>query len=104
MPVPRSLCDERLGLGLVAFRVVGVATLIVGASLVFGFAGKVEKGPSCTERLLGGLPLSFPVGVLALAGQALDTTGPCRLRERPERDLPLVGLADKGSSKEAVAE
>lgn len=61
---------------------------------MFGFAGKVEKGPSCTERLLGGLPLSFPVVVLALAGQALETTGPCRFRERPERDFPLVGLAD----------
>lgn len=103
VPVPRSLCDERLGLGLVAFWVVGVGTLITGVSFVFGLAGKVEKGPSCTERLLGGLPLSFPLGGFVLAGQALETPGPCRFRDRPEGDLPFVGLADWGSSKEVVA-
>lgn len=79
--------------------------LIVGASLVFGFAGNVEKGPSWIERLLGGLPLSFPVIVLLLAGQALDTAGPCLFRAR-DGDFPVAdaGFADLGSSNEALAE
>ncbi len=73
---------------------VGVATLIMEASLVFGLAGNVEKGPSCTERLLGGLPLSFPVELLVLPGQALEMVAPCRFRERREGDFPPAGLAD----------
>lgn len=67
--------------------------MMVGASLVFGLAGKVEKGPSCTDRLLGGLPLSFPVEVLVLPGQALEIAGPWRFRERTEGELP-PGFAD----------
>lgn len=67
--------------------------MIMGVSFVFGLAGKVEKGPSCTDRLLGGLPLSFPVEVLVLPGHALEIAGPCRFRERTEGELPL-GLAD----------
>ncbi len=69
-----------------------------GASLVFGFTGNVEKGPSCTERLLGGLPRSFPVAVPLLAGQALDTAGPCRFLERIGPTLADEGIADLGSS------
>lgn len=55
---------------------------IMGPSLVFGFAGKVTKGPSRTERLLGGRPRSFPVEEALLLGQAEDTAGPWRRRER----------------------
>ena len=79
--------------------------LIRGASFELGFAGNVEKGPSCTERLLGGLPLSFPVVVLLLAGQALETAGPCLFRAR-DGDFPVAdaGFADLGSSKEALTE
>lgn len=66
-----------LGLGLVW---IGVPTLIIGGSLAFGLTGKVEKGPSCTERLLGGLPRSLPEAVLLVEGQALETAGPCLLR------------------------
>jgi hypothetical protein len=51
-------------------------TSIVGPSFVFGFAGNVTKGPSRTERLLGGLPRSLPVDELLLLGQADDTAGP----------------------------
>ena len=49
---------------------------MVGPSLVFGFAGNVMKGPSLTERLLGGRPRSFPVDDVLLLGQAEDTAGP----------------------------
>lgn len=55
---------------------------MVGASLVCGLAGKVEKGPSRTERLLGGRPRSLPVVGLFPLDHAADTAGPCRLRER----------------------
>lgn len=68
-----------------------------GTSLPTGFAGKVEKGPSWTERLLGGLPLSF--AVLLLADQALETAGPCRFLERMGPTLAEEGIADLGSSK-----
>ena len=70
-----------------------------GTSLALGLAGNVEKGPSCTERLLGGLPLSLPVAVPLLADQALDTAGPCRFLERIGPTLADEGTADLGSSK-----
>ena len=73
--------------------------LMVGVSLPLGLAGNVEKGPSCTERLLGGLPRSLPEAVFDVDGQALETAGPCRLRVR-EGDLFVAdGWADFGSSK-----
>ena len=78
---------SRLGLGLVW---VGVPTLIVGVSFAFGLTGKVENGPSCTERLLGGLPLSLPEVVLVVDGQALETAGPCLLRLLFGDLLPFV--------------
>lgn len=65
-----------------------------GGSLIAGLAGNVEKGPSATERLLGGRPRSFPEEVAALL-HALDTAGPCLFRDR---DLRPAGLADLGSS------
>ena len=69
---------------------------IMGPSLVFGFAGNVTKGPSRTERLLGGRPRSFPVEEALLLGQAEETAGPCRRRER---GFELEGvMADCGSS------
>lgn len=68
---------SRLGLGLVW---VGVPTLITGVSFAFGLTGKVENGPSCTERLLGGLPRSLPEVVLLVEGHALETAGPCFFR------------------------
>ena len=68
---------SRLGLGLVW---VGVPTLIAGVSFAFGLTGKVENGPSCTERLLGGLPRSLPDVVLLVDGHALETAGPCLFR------------------------
>lgn len=77
---------SRLGLGLPC---EGVPIPVLGASLEFGLAGKVEKGPSCTERLLGGLPRSLPEAVLDVDGQALETTGPCLFRVR-EGDLFAV--------------
>lgn len=40
------------------------------------FAGKVENGPSCIVRLLGGLPRSFPVDDDVELGQAAETEGP----------------------------
>ena len=53
--------------------------LIVGISLERGFAGNVEKGPSVTERLLGGLPRSFPEPEDALLPvHADETPRPCR--------------------------
>lgn len=68
---------SRLGLGLVW---VGVPTPIAGASFAFGLTGKVENGPSCTERLLGGLPRNLPEVVLLVDGHALETAGPCLFR------------------------
>ena len=55
---------------------------IGGPSFILGLAGKVTKGPSRTERLLGGLPRNFPVDEALLLGQAEDTAGPCRLLAR----------------------
>ncbi len=76
----------------------------VGASFVFGLAGKVENGPSWTERLLGGLPLIFPELEVAFEGHALEIAGPCFRRLR-EGDLAVEeGWADLGSSKEGLAE
>jgi hypothetical protein len=70
---------------------------MIGPSFVFGLAGKVTKGPSRTERLLGGRPRSFPVEEALLLGQAEDTAGPWRRRER---GFALDGvMADCGSSK-----
>jgi len=69
---------------------------MVGPSLVLGLAGNVTNGPSRTERLLGGLPRSFPLEELLLLGQADDTAGPCRRRDR---DFEVDGVtADWGSS------
>ena len=80
-----------IGVRLPGFRSMG------GPSLVFGFAGKVTKGPSLIERLLGGRPRSLPVEGPLLVDHAADTAGPCRRRER---DLVLDGVtADCGSSK-----
>jgi hypothetical protein len=53
--------------------------LIVGPVLVLGLAGKVENGPSETDRLLGGLPRNLPAEKLLLLGHADDTAGPWRL-------------------------
>ena len=53
---------------------------MVAAPLTDGLAGKVEKGPSRTERLLGGRPRSFPVRGFPDEGQAEDTAGPWRRR------------------------
>ena len=69
----------------------------VGVSLVngafLGFAGNVEYDPSVLVRLLGGLPLSLPVELVPLLGQADDTVGGF-LR----RALGLLGVrADCGS-------
>ncbi len=75
---------------------------MVGASILLGFAGKVEYGPSCTERLLGGLPRSLLFGPLLLPCHALDTAGPCLFLEREGDLLILKGPADFGSSIEGV--
>ena len=83
----------------VMLSVLETALFGMGESFAFGFAGNVEKGPSCTERLLGGLPLNFPVAVPLLADQALDTAGPCRFLERMGPTLADDGIADLGSSK-----
>lgn len=66
---------------------------IVAPPFAEGFAGKVENGPSRTERLLGGLPRSFPVSGLPEEGHADDTAGPCRRRLGGLED---VGVADIG--------
>jgi hypothetical protein len=75
------------------------ARSIIGASFVFGLAGKVTNGPSLTLRLLGGRPRSFPFAVVFVLGQALETAGPCLLR-RPLRALEGV-IADCGSASHA---
>ena len=68
--------------------------LMVGPSLVFEFAGKVENGPSRTERFDGGRPRNLPVNEPPLLDHADDTAGPCLRRER----LLLKGvIADCGS-------
>jgi hypothetical protein len=66
---------SRLGLALPC---VGVPILVAAfdTSFPFGFAGKVENGPSWTLRLLGGRPRSFPDVVLVVDGQAEETAGP----------------------------
>ena len=79
---------------------VGVPVAACGESLLLGFAGNVEKGPSVTDLSLGGRPRSFPEEVLELV-HALDTTGPCLFRAR---DLSPAGFADFGSSNEGLAE
>lgn len=69
-------------LGISESATIGVA---VGVSpMEPGLAGNVENGPSITERLLGGLPRSFPAEALPLLGHADDTAGPWR---RLDRDL-----------------
>lgn len=78
-----------------------VPILIIGASLVDGFAGKVENGPSCTERLLGGRPLSLPLSPLLPPCHALDTARPCLFLDRGDL-FALMGPADLGSSTEGV--
>jgi hypothetical protein len=84
-----------IGVRLPGFRFMS----IVGPSLVLGFAGNVTNGPSRTDRLLGGRPRSLPVDVVLLLGQADETAGPCRRRER---GLELEGVtADCGSSKKS---
>lgn len=87
------------GLGLVIW--IDWPRLMVGASFVAGFAGKVEYGPSWIERFCGGLPRSLPLLVLLLPCQALETAGPCLFRDR-NGDLPDSGPADFGSSTEGV--
>ena len=54
----------------------GSLRLIVGPVFALGFAGNVEKGPSETERLLGGRPRNLPAEKLLLLGQADETAGP----------------------------
>lgn len=80
---------------------VDVPKLVVGPSFVLGFTGKVEKGPSWTERLPGGRPRSLPPLVLLLPCQALETAGPWRFLKR-DGDLPEREIADFGSSSEGV--
>jgi len=65
---------------------------MVGISLDPGFTGNVEKGPSVMDRLLGGLPLSFPEDMPPLLGHAEETAGPWR-----RRDLDLGVTAERGS-------
>ena len=73
-----------------------------GVLSLLGLAGKVTKGPSRVERLLGGRPRGLPPGVVLLADQAEDTAGPWRLRAR---GLALDGVtADWGSSKNGCAD
>lgn len=77
--------------------------LTVDVTFPLGLAGKVEKGPSCMERLLGGLPLVFPDALVAVLRHALDTAGPFRLRDGPGDLLVVEGCADLGSSKDGLA-
>ena len=78
--------------------------MTVGVSLVGGFAGKVEKGPSCTERLLGGRPRSLPAPFAVVDGHALETAGVCLRLVRFGDLLVEDGRADLGSSKAGSAE
>jgi hypothetical protein len=74
----------------------------IDPSRLVGFAGNVTKGPSRTDRLLGGRPRSFPVAELLLLDHADDTAGPCFRRAR---GFALEGvMADMGSSKKACPE
>ena len=80
---------------------------LAGLSLVFGFTGNVENGPSCTERLLGGRPRNFPEAVPVVEGHALETAGVWRRRFREGGDDLVVlveGWADLGSFMEGEAE
>lgn len=70
---------------------------IVGASLILGSAGKVPNEPSRTERLLGGLPRSFPLAVVFVDVQAEEVAGPCFLPARFRDDDGVT--ADRDSSK-----
>lgn len=74
-----------IGVKLPAPRLMSIAD----PSLFAGFAGKVTKGPSRIERLLGGRPRSLPVEELLLLDHAEDTAGPCR---RLARGLALDGV------------
>ena len=59
--------------------VLGVLSLrlIVGTSPAPpGLTGNVENGPSCTFRLFGGRPRTFPLDPAPLLGHAEDTAGP----------------------------
>lgn len=78
--------------------------MAVVISLMGGLAGKVEKGPSCTERLLGGLPRNLPAPLPVVDGHALETTGVCLLLARCGDLLVEEGRADFGSSKAGPAE
>jgi hypothetical protein len=62
---------------------------IAEPSLFVGLAGKVTKGPSRTDRLLGGRPRSFPLEEAVLLDHAEETAGPCR---RLARGLALDGV------------
>ena len=55
----------------------------------------MTKGPSFTERFVGGRPRNFPFGVVVLLGQAEDTAVPCLRRMRSFWDAVM---ADWGSS------
>lgn len=66
---------SRLGVGL-SCAGVPVLEFAFAPSFPLGLAGNVENGPSCTLRLLGGLPRSFPDAVLVVDGQAEETAGP----------------------------
>ena len=77
---------------------------VVDVSLGSGFAGKVEKGPSCTERLLGGLPRILPDPPPVDDGHALDTAGAYLLFARFGDFAVDDGRADFGSSKAGAAE
>ena len=80
------------------------APVTVGVSLVGGFAGNVEKGPSCTERLFGGLPRTLPEPPLEVDDHALEIAGVCLLFARLGDLLDEVGFAELGSSNAGLAE
>ena len=74
-----------IGVRLPALRLMSMAE----PSRFVGLAGNVTKGPSRTERLLGGRPRSFPPEELVLLDHAEDTAGPWR---RLERGFALEGV------------
>jgi hypothetical protein len=74
-----------IGVKLPELRLMSIAD----PSLFAGLAGKVTKGPSRIERLLGGRPRSFPLEELLLLDHAEETAGPCR---RLARGLALDGV------------
>jgi hypothetical protein len=70
-----------------------LCTFIGVPSRPLGFTGKVTKGPSLTERLLGGRPRNFPLDEALLLDQADETAGPCRRRARGfALELALEGV------------